>query len=195
LPVAEPCPCNPIDAYGRSKWFATVAGLAERPPLEVNVARVFNPIGPCMPHAQAFGEFADQLASKMADPLPLVVGNLEIRRDFIDVRDVARALVAVALRGRSGLVYHVGTGESRRVGDGLDELIRLSGRSVKLCMDPRRSQRRAPLDSRADIRRIVDHTCWTPRVPFEQSLVDLWQERTSSRDPSAGILAPLSLTA
>jgi GDP-4-dehydro-6-deoxy-D-mannose reductase len=195
LPAAESCPCNPTEAYGRSKWLATVAGLAERPPMEVTVARVFNPIGPGMPHAQAFGEFADQLASKNTDPLPLVVGNLEIRRDFIDVRDVSRALVAVALRGQSGLVYHVGIGESRRVGEGLDLLVKLSGRSVRLCVDPRRSHRRAPLDSRADIRRIVDHTGWSPRVPFEQSLADLWHERTTTRDPSTPILPPLPLTA
>jgi GDP-4-dehydro-6-deoxy-D-mannose reductase len=162
----------------------------------VNVARVFNPIGPGMSHAQAFGEFADQLASKGADPLPLVVGNLGIRRDFIDVRDVSRAMVAVAIRGRSRLVYHVGTGESRRVGDGLDLLIKLSGRSVRVCVDPRRSHRKAPLDSRADIGRIVNHTGWTPTIPFEQSLADLWIEMKISQDqPSVGVPAPLPLTA
>ena len=94
LPVSESYPCAPTDAYGRSKHLATVAGLAERSPLEVSVARVFNPIGPGQPPTQAFQEFAAQLMAETADPLPLFVGNLEARRDFIDVRDVARALIA-----------------------------------------------------------------------------------------------------
>ena len=108
LPVAESYPPDPVDAYGRSKHLATIAALAEWPPLEVTVARVFNPVGPGMPPSQAFGEFATQLLSPGSDPLPLVVGDLEARRDFIDVRDVARALIALALRGQSG------TGVSRR---------------------------------------------------------------------------------
>ncbi|MGC8638907.1 MAG: NAD-dependent epimerase/dehydratase family protein [Isosphaeraceae bacterium] len=195
LPVAETHPCNPIEAYGRSKWMATIAGLAERPPLQVNVARVFNPIGPGLPQTQAFGEFTEQLLAPAADPVPLVVGNLEIRRDFVDVRDVARALVAVALRGHSGLVYHVGTGRSRPVGQGLEQLVHLSGRSVKLCIDPNRGQRKAPLDSRADIRRIIDHTGWTPSIPFEQSIHDLWIEQMRRRDHShsdASSIIPLT---
>lgn len=183
LPVAETHSCNPVEAYGRSKWMATVAGLAERPPLEVSIARIFNPIGPGMPQTQALGEFAEQLSARGADPLPLVVGNLEIRRDFVDVRDAARAMVAVALRGQPRLVYHVGTGQSRQVSEGLDLLMRLSERSVKLCIDPHRGYRKAPVDSRADIRRIIAHTGWSPTIPFDQSIHDIWHELIMVRDP------------
>ncbi len=196
LPVAESYPCAPLEAYGRSKLLATIAGLAERPPLELAVARVFNPIGPGLPPTQAFGEFAAQLTAEAADPLPLLVGNLEARRDFVDVRDVARALVAVSLRGQPRLVYHVGCGQSRSVGEGLDLLIRLSGLSVKVCVDPRRHHRKGPVDSRADIRRIVSHTGWKPTIPFEQSLTDQWEELRKGRDRSGrAAVAPLPLTA
>ncbi len=166
----------PVDAYGRGKQLATIAGLAERPPLEVIVARVFNPIGPGQPANQAFGEFAAQLMAESSDPLPLLAGNLEARRDFIDVRDVVRALVTVSFHGRPGLVYNVGTGQSRSVGEGLELLVRLSGRAVKVCVDPRRYVRKGPVDSRADIGRIMSHTGWKPAIPFEQSLADLWND-------------------
>ena len=195
LPVAESYPC-PLDAYGRSKLLATVAGLAERPPLELAVARVFNPIGPGMPPTQAFGQFAAQLTAGAADPLPLLVGDLEVRRDFVDVRDVARALVAVSLRGQPRLVYHVGCGQARSVGEGLDLLVRLSGRSVKVCVDPRRHVRKGPDDSRADIRRIISHTGWRPTIPFEQSLADLWNDLRKGWDRSGPEVATrLPLTA
>jgi GDP-4-dehydro-6-deoxy-D-mannose reductase len=176
LPVDETHPCRPIDAYGRSKWLATASGLAEDAPLEVVVARVFNPIGPGIPSTHAFGQFAARLNDPDPDPLDLAVGDLDARRDFIDVRDVAQAMIALAGHGHSGLVYNVGTGRSRPVGEGLDLLVRLSGRSVRMRVDPGLKSRRGPADSRADIDRIVDHTGWRPSFSWEQSLADLWHE-------------------
>jgi GDP-4-dehydro-6-deoxy-D-mannose reductase len=176
LPVNEGYPCEPRGAYGRSKLLATKRALAEAAPLEVVVARVFNPIGPRIPETQAFGRFAARLSEAAPDPLALEVGDLDAHRDFIDVRDVARAMIALALRGHGGLVYHVGTGVSRRVGEGLERLIRLSRRSVRVEVDPSLYARRGPSDSRADISRIVAHTGWCPTVSWEQSMEDLWRE-------------------
>jgi GDP-4-dehydro-6-deoxy-D-mannose reductase len=179
LPVNESHACNPTDAYGRSKWLATVSGLSERAPLEVMVARMFNPIGPGMPATHAFGQFAARLNDPDPDPLRLQVGDLDACRDFIDVRDAARAMIALARVGRANLVYHVGTGQSRRVGDGLDRLVRLSGRTVKISVDPALFSRRGVADSRADVDRIVAHTGWQPTISWEQSLDDLWREASS----------------
>lgn len=178
LPVGEDHPCRPADAYGLSKWFASYAGLAAAPPLEVIVARAFNPIGPGLPTSQAFGRFARLLAAPGPDPIRLDVGDLEARRDFIDVRDVASALLALLTHGRPGRVYHVGSGRSRRVGDGLDALIGLSGRRVEV--HPGETTRRGPSDSRADIARITAETPWVPRIAWEQSLADLWAEARAS---------------
>ena len=137
------------------------------------VARVFNPIGPGTPATQAFGRFADRLTDPDADPLNLVVGDLDARRDFIDVRDVASAMIALALRGHAGHVYNVGTGQSRPVREGLERLIELSGRTVRVSVDPALQSRRGPVDSRANIDRIVSHTGWQPAISWEQSLDDL----------------------
>ena len=98
LPVGEDYLCRPVGAYGLSKWLATSAGLSTRPPIEVVVARVFNPIGPGVPTSQALGRFATALADGVG-PLRLAVGNLEARRDFVDARDVADAVLALAENG------------------------------------------------------------------------------------------------
>ena len=127
LPAAESLSCKPIDAYALSKWFATRLTLQAKPPLEPIVARLFNLNGPGAPNSQALGRFAELLAAPLPDPLRLIVGNLVVKRDFLDVRDAAAALLALAANGRSNTLYHVGSGESRRIGDGLNELIRLSG--------------------------------------------------------------------
>jgi nucleoside-diphosphate-sugar epimerase len=183
LPVDESHPCDPANAYGRSKWLATQAGRSERSPLEVVIARVFNPIGPGTPPSQAFGRFAELLCEPGVDPLELVVGDLDARRDFIDVRDVARAMIALAKRGEAGSVYNVGTGRSERVGDGLDRLIELSGRSVRVSVDPVLQSKGGPSDSRADITRITAHSGWKPLISWDRSLEDLWREVEGRRLP------------
>jgi GDP-4-dehydro-6-deoxy-D-mannose reductase len=197
LPVGEEYACQPMTSYGRSKWMATVSALAEAAPLDVMVARIFNPIGPGLPESQAFGRFAGELLSLGGDPLPLVVGRLDARRDFIDVRDAARAMVALAFQGGGGRVYHVGTGRSRAVQEGLDELVRLSGRTVRVCVDPRLSSPRDPGDSRARIDRIVSETSWQPLVPFEQTIGDLWADAVARAEARRDAVGPplLPLTA
>ena len=180
LPVGEGYPCHPADAYGLSKLLATTAGLASRPPLEVVVARVFNPIGPGLPASQALGRFAAELA-RGDGPIRLLVGDLDARRDFVDVRDVAAALVTLADRGRAGRVYHVGTGRSERVRDGLERLMALSGREVSVERDPAFTKSRGPVDSRADVGRIVDEVGWRASIHWETSLADLWVEASGGR--------------
>jgi nucleoside-diphosphate-sugar epimerase len=168
LPADEGCPPRPTEPYGLSKWAAS--WLVRR--AEGIVGRIFNPIGPGLPASQAFGRFASILAAAGPDPIRLSVGDLAARRDFVDVRDAAQALVALGLRGRTRSLYHIGTGRSRSVGEGLEELIRLSGRRVNVESS---GPGRGPSDSRADIGRIVVETGWSPRIEFERSLADLWE--------------------
>lgn len=172
LPVGEGYPCRPAEPYGMSKWLATSAALAARPPLEVVVGRVFNPIGPRTPESQAFGRFAARLMEPTLDVLD--VGDLDARRDFVDVRDVARAFVALAERGRPGQVYHIGTGRSQRVGAGLSHFLQRYGRPVRIDHGERRPS--GPNDSRADVRRIAEDVGWRAVISWEQSLDDLWDQ-------------------
>ncbi|HEU5116951.1 MAG TPA: NAD-dependent epimerase/dehydratase family protein [Isosphaeraceae bacterium] len=175
LPVDETVECRPLPGYGLSKWAAGYLGRVAKEPVVGLSARVFNPIGPGLPPSQAFGRFARLLSEPSPDPLRLVVGDLEARRDFIDVRDVARGLVRLASLGEAGGIYHLGTGQSRSVRDGLERLISLSGRRVEV--ETRAESRpMGPAESRADIRKIQSETGWKPEVSFEQSLADLWYE-------------------
>jgi GDP-4-dehydro-6-deoxy-D-mannose reductase len=192
LPVSEHYIARPETAYGWSKWFATRAGQTARPPLEVMLARVFNPIGPGTPNSQAFGRFATLLSEPGHCPITLSVGELDTRRDFIDVRDVARSLIALAIHGQPGLVYHVGTGQSHSVRDGLDALIAMSGRTVRVESHPALVGRGGPADSRADITRIASHTGWRPETSWQDSLRDLWAGATAQRKlTSIGVFLPV----
>lgn len=175
LPVSEACPCRPRDSYGLSKWAATVAGLGgpRAGRSAVVVGRVFNLIGPGMPATQAFGRFARELAGAPCDPVTIAASDLDARRDFLDVRDAAGALIALAEHGRAGEVYHVATGVSHSIGDGLGVLICSSGRAVHVAPATRAAT--GAFESRASIDKIVQETGWRPVISFEQSLDDTWR--------------------
>ena len=176
LPVDESCPCRPRDAYGLSTWAATRLGVAGwwGGLVEVVVGRVFNLIGAGMSSSQVFGRFARTLACAEREPVELAVSDLEARRDFVDVRDVADALIALARSGRSGSVYHIGTGHSRAIAEGLGTLIRVSGRAVRVCAAARVPT--GAMESVASIEKISSEVGWVPRIGFEESLVGLWED-------------------
>jgi GDP-4-dehydro-6-deoxy-D-mannose reductase len=187
LPTSENEDCRPADAYGLSKWAESCLGLAMNGGrLEVVAARVFNPIGSGLPVSNAFGRYAHLLLHAAPGPVEIGVGPLDARRDFVDVRDVAGALYSLAIHGHAGERYHVGTGMSRSIEEGLAELIRLSGREVFLARAD--CWVRGAADSRADVTRIKRDTGWSAQIAFEQSLEDLWHfERTSLEEREARV--------
>lgn len=171
LPAREDVRCRPADSYGLSKWAATRLGLCARG-VDIRVARLFNLVGPGMPRSLAFGRFAALLADSESCDLKLRVGPLGAQRDFLDVRDAARALLVLAREGRAGRLYHVGSGRARSIGEGLEYLVARSGRVVEIEATAERSGLSSV--SVADIGRILKETSWRPRIAFEQSLEDLW---------------------
>ncbi len=172
-PVSEDATTEPLTAYGATKLSQTLAALSYRHHgLAVSVARVFNAIGPGIPERLALGAFARQLAAieRCLQPPELKVGNLTPRRDFVDVRDVARALVDLA-SAPPGL-YNVCSGRSVSIEELLKTLIRLSGLKIVLRAD---AARRRALDLPRIVgshRKLTAATGWRPRISLRQSLSD-----------------------
>lgn len=181
LPVVEDHCCRPTTPYGRSKLEMTTSALARRGSLQIIVARVFNLIGPGMPEALAFGRFAAQLATPAVGPIEIQAGRLDPRRDFVDVRDAARALADLAERGRPGRVYNVASGCSYTIREGLDRLVKLSGRTPRVVFDAATARSGEPDDTRADLSRITTEIGWRPEIFFERSIADLWASAVANR--------------
>ncbi len=102
-PFHEDSPCAPTAPYGRSKLAATRHALdaAAKEGLDVRVVRPSNLLGPGLPEDLAIGSFVAQLAAcKRADrPFVVSAGELTAQRDFLDVEDACRGLVALARYG------------------------------------------------------------------------------------------------
>ncbi|HEY3676454.1 MAG TPA: NAD-dependent epimerase/dehydratase family protein [Candidatus Tumulicola sp.] len=114
LPIGETDCCVPNDLYAISKYCAEMAAtlLAREAGLPIVLARIFNIVGPGLDERHACARFASQFSAICAglSERCISVGDLSNTRDFIDVRDVATAIVILLERGVSGTTYNVASG-------------------------------------------------------------------------------------
>jgi nucleoside-diphosphate-sugar epimerase len=131
LPVTEETPCNPVTHNGISKYAQTMLGLAHaRAGLHVLIARIFNPVGVGMPGGLALASFAAQIR-RGGDAI--AVGNLDVARDFIDVREAVRLITALASKPQNyGQIVNICSGTAFSLRILVEDLIRASGRQVRL---------------------------------------------------------------
>jgi GDP-4-dehydro-6-deoxy-D-mannose reductase len=101
------------------------------------------------------------------------VGNLEIKRDFLDVRDVCDAYITLMERGTRGETYNVCTGRSYVIRDLLDQMCRLAGVNVAVVVDPNRLRPADTPELRGTGDKIRSDTGWVPRITIEETLTGL----------------------
>jgi GDP-4-dehydro-6-deoxy-D-mannose reductase len=182
LPVSERCPLRPNNPYAASKGAADLLGVQHFLAHGTNVvmARPFNHSGPRQSATYVLAALARQVAEVEAGRVGRVeVGNLDVVRDFTDVRDVVRAYRLLASRGNGGEVYNLGTGQGTRLSDALAILKTLAKTPIEVHVDPARLR---PVDQPllvADASKLRAATGWEPRYRIEQTLadtLDFWRE-------------------
>ncbi|RDL08449.1 nucleoside-diphosphate-sugar epimerase [Streptomyces sp. HB202] len=121
----------PATAYGRAKLAAARAVLEADARGEVRalVLRIANAAGPGTPDISLLGQVAARLREAAAEGREAVVelNALLAHRDYVDVRDVADAVVAAATSSARGQIVGIGRGEAVPVRSLVTELIRVSG--------------------------------------------------------------------
>lgn len=180
----EDTPLRPLTPYGVSKVAQDLLGLQYHLSHGLPVVRVrpFNHIGPGQSPNFAVASFARQIAEIESGrrPARLRVGNLEVRRDFTDVRDVVRAYRLALAEGRPGEVYNVGSGRAVALHDVVERLLRMSRTPITVQVDPRRVRAVEAKAAVCDARRIRRRTGWHPLIPLDQTLADTledWRQR------------------
>ncbi|WP_424211922.1 NAD-dependent epimerase/dehydratase family protein [Streptomyces sp. BI20] len=123
--TAEDAVPRPGGPYGVSKLAATELVLGSG--LDAVVLRVFSPVGPGTPAGSPLGRLAEAMRRAMqAGDGELKLSGLGVQRDFVDVRDVARAVHAASLSAAQGVV-NIGTGRAVRLRDAAGILARVAG--------------------------------------------------------------------
>lgn len=192
--TAEDAVPRPGGPYGVSKLAATELVLGSD--LDAVVLRVFSPAGPGTPAGSPLGRLAEAMRrSIQSGDTELRVGGLGVQRDFVDVRDVARAVHAASLSAAQGVV-NIGTGRAVRLRDVAGVLARVAGfggavRELDIASQrgpggggtgsssrPRRPRIRTPTAAAPGSRR----TCAPPATASAGGPGSLWR----SRSPTSG---------
>ena len=158
LPIDETHPLRPRGVYASSK--ATAERLLPR----AVVARPFNLTGPGQSTAFAAADWARQGLDGQRE---IRCGDVSLVRDYLDVRDAARGLVALLERGEPGQAYNLSSGQ----GVTLEWMLR----TVSGGEPAPRSERLRPHDVPVLIgdNRKARALGWSPAIPLTRSLEEL----------------------
>jgi GDP-4-dehydro-6-deoxy-D-mannose reductase len=139
-PLQEARPLRPITPYGVTKAATEALGYqyCKNCGMAVFLPRLFIHVGTGHPPATAIQIFARQLAliSRTMAPPTVRVGNLATARDFVDVRDGARAMLLLAEKGTPGDPINVCSGTAHGISQILEMLLEISGQKVEILADP-----------------------------------------------------------
>ena len=182
LPIDESYPPAPRNPYAVSKLAAELLcrqwHYSEG--LDLVVARPFNHIGPGQDERFVVPSLARQVASAASRGDGAIhAGDIDVTRDFSDVRDVVRAYAALLRAGRSGATYHVSSGRETRVRDLLQRMCRMVGIEARVVQDESRLRPSEQRRMAASSARLVADTGWTPIHAIERTLADIlgeWKE-------------------
>ena len=163
-------PRHPLSDYGRAKCgqFDVACRFAANG-LDVITARLFNPIG----HGQGSHRFVGALLERIRHgERPVQVHSGNHVRDWIDVRDAARALVTLAESPESPVVVNLCTGKGHTVEFVANAVGRLAG--VEVEVKPGGTSSDVLWHSVGNPGRMFN-LGWRPQHGLAESLADLWR--------------------
>jgi len=178
-PLNEESPILPNSPYAVSKISQEQMALYyETRGFETIIARPFNHIGP----GQGLGFIVPDLAQQIVAGKEVLVGNLDAKRDYTDVRDIVRAYRLLLEKGHSGEVYNICSGKPLSGHEILDGLCKAADVKPVVKQDPAKMRPSdTPLISGSHDK-ISKDAGWQPEIPLDKTLADViadWRSQTS----------------
>jgi UDP-glucose 4-epimerase len=168
----EDDPVATTNVYGASKRFCEeLFDVARRrdPGRRIVAARLFNVFGPGETNPHVLPDILAQLREGTV----LRLGNLEPRRDYVHVRDVAAALVRLAAYDGRDTVFNVGTGIGTSVRELVDAIASVLGQALRVEQDAARVRPVERMSLVADVSRARRELGWSARMNLHDGLSDL----------------------
>jgi UDP-glucose 4-epimerase len=162
-------PAAPMDIYGYTKWFGEQLAdwMGRQGGTEFVLARFFNAYGPreTSPHL-----IPSVLKQIIEGQTTISVGNIEPKRDYVFVDDLAKCLTllgAIPVPSETGVVRaNIGTGSEYSVRDVLETLRSATGAALEIRQDPSRMRASDRPNLLADTQQLKSLIGWTPDTPF-----------------------------
>lgn len=184
IPLNEQRRVVPLSPYGVARVSQEMLSrvFVDGYGLDIVMTRSFNHIGPRQRDQFVIPSFARQLvriSQGFQEPV-LETGDLGIVRDFVDVRDVAKAYLGLFDGGVSGEVYNVCSGSGLSLGEVLGRMARLVDVEVRTVTVPSLVRPRDNPVIVGDSRKIRETINWSPGISLDSSLSDIlgyWKSR------------------
>jgi len=180
-PFKEIARLEPQNSYGLSKLTQELVclQLAKSYKLKLVCTRAFLLIGP----GQRPGWVITDLGRKTAEiergkirPV-LVIGNLNIKRDFLDVRDGVKAYWLLIRKGKAGEVYNVCSGKAKSIKQVVNGFKQLSKKQFKI--KQKNQWRKNDPNTIVGDNQKLRGLGWQPKISFKTSLqdtLDYWRK-------------------
>ena len=137
LPIDEKHPIDQSSPYAKSR--IDQENLCKEFDLPIIIARSFNHTGPGQPDTFAIPSFKKQV-KETPDGGVIKAGNIEVVRDFSDVRDVVRAYRVLIEKGKEGEIYNVGSGKGLSIKEVIETFMNREKKNLKIEIDPNRTR-------------------------------------------------------
>jgi GDP-4-dehydro-6-deoxy-D-mannose reductase len=176
-PLNEDLPSLPLSPYALSKHMTAEAGRFYHRAfgLDVVILRPFSHTGPGQATTFVFPKVANAIAQvERGKREPVIeMGDLQIRRDYTDVRDVVRAYLLALERCAPGETYNVTSGKPLVIREGVDYLCSLARVPVQVKSSAAKFRPHDIPLLTGDPSKFAAATGWKPEIPFTQTLSDL----------------------
>ena len=178
IPLSEKRNPSPTTVYSATKYCMEVMSnrYIDSAGLDIKIARPFNHTGPWQDEKFVAGAFATQIAMIEAGQKEPVIrtGNLDVKRDFTDVRDVVTAYIDIMREGKTGDVYNICSEKPVSIQTVLDTL--LSASSVSDIAHEFDKKRMRPSENSViagSAQKLNGLAGWRPKYDLKTTLTDL----------------------
>ena len=177
LPLREDTPLRPANPYAASKAAAEFLALQFFQSYGLPIVRVrpFNHTGPRQSARFVCSSMAKQVAEVNAGLRPpnVAVGNVQLQRDFSDVRDIVRGYHLLLEKGEPGEVYHLCSGHAVSLDRILHILIAMASKPIEVTAEPSRMRAQEASSLYGDFSKAGQAVGWKPEYELETTLRDL----------------------
>ncbi len=178
IPLSESRQLQPISPYAIARVSQEMLSkcYVDSMNLDIVLTRSFNHIGPRQRDIFVIPSFVKQIQTGKdagLTEIELLTGNLEIIRDFLDVRDVVRAYYLLLTKGKKGELYNICSGVGYTLKDVIAQIAELEGVSVTTVTDPEKIRPNDNMIIIGDNKKLCTETGWKPTYTLRQSLEDM----------------------